>query len=86
MRSLSLAKSPYFHYLEEDENFRMWVEALEQFADNMQSVADEGRYLFTEKVTVERKKSMAKLSSRRGTAWSWSPKPRREGAGGSWEA
>ena len=30
MRSLSLVKSPYFHYLEEDDNFRRWVEALER--------------------------------------------------------
>jgi len=30
MRSLSVAKSPYFHYLKEDENFRRWVEALER--------------------------------------------------------
>jgi hypothetical protein len=30
MRSLSLALSPYFYYLEEDENFRRWVEALEE--------------------------------------------------------
>ena len=34
---------------------------LDQFAKNTQSVADEGRYLFTEEVTEERKKSMAKL-------------------------
>lgn len=30
MRRLSLARSPYHHYLEEDENFRRWVEALER--------------------------------------------------------
>jgi len=30
MRRLSLAKSPYYHYLEEDANFRRWVEALER--------------------------------------------------------
>jgi hypothetical protein len=30
MRRLSLAKSPYYHYLEEDGNFRRWVEALER--------------------------------------------------------
>jgi len=30
MRSLSLKRSPYFHYLEEDENFRRWVEAPER--------------------------------------------------------
>jgi RimJ/RimL family protein N-acetyltransferase len=34
---------------------------LEQFAENMQSVADEGKYLFTERVTEERKRSMGKL-------------------------
>jgi len=30
LRRLSLAKSPYHHYLVEDENFRRWVEALER--------------------------------------------------------
>jgi hypothetical protein len=25
-----LAKSPYYHYLEENENFRRWVEAIER--------------------------------------------------------
>jgi len=30
MRRLSLAKSPYYHHLEEDGNFRRWVEALER--------------------------------------------------------
>jgi len=34
---------------------------LEQYAKNLQSVADEGRYLFTEEVTEERKRSMARL-------------------------
>jgi len=34
---------------------------LEQFAKNVQSVADEGRYLFVEEVTEERKKSMGRL-------------------------
>jgi hypothetical protein len=30
VRRLSLANSPYHHYIEEDENFRRWVEALER--------------------------------------------------------
>ena len=30
MRKLSLAQSPFHHYLVEDENFRRWVEALER--------------------------------------------------------
>lgn len=30
MRRLSLARSPHYHYLEEDANFRRWVEALER--------------------------------------------------------
>lgn len=30
MRRLSLALSPYRYYMEEDENFRKWVEALER--------------------------------------------------------
>lgn len=34
---------------------------LEQYAENVQSVGDEGRYIFTERVTEERKKSMGKL-------------------------
>lgn len=34
---------------------------LEQFAKNVQSVADEGRYIFVEEVTEERKKSMGRL-------------------------
>lgn len=34
---------------------------LDEFAENVQSVADEGRYIFTEEVTAERKKSMGKL-------------------------
>jgi RimJ/RimL family protein N-acetyltransferase len=34
---------------------------LEQFAENTQSVADEGKYLFTERVTEERKRSMGRL-------------------------
>jgi len=34
---------------------------LDQFAKNVQSVADEGRYIFTEKVTEEKKKSMGRL-------------------------
>ena len=38
MRSLSLEKSPYFHYLGEDENFRRWVEALERGSINASSV------------------------------------------------
>jgi RimJ/RimL family protein N-acetyltransferase len=39
---------------------------LEQYAKNVQSVADEGRYLFTERVTEERKKSMGKLFKDKG--------------------
>jgi len=39
---------------------------LEQYAKNVQSVADEGRYLFTERVTEERKKSMGKLFRDKG--------------------
>ncbi len=38
---------------------------LDQFAKNVQSVADEGRYLFTEEVTTERKKSMGRLFKRK---------------------
>src|ERR1700688_4896991 len=38
---------------------------LEQFAKNVQSVADEGRYLFVEEVTEERKKSMGRLFKKR---------------------
>jgi len=34
---------------------------LEEYAKNIQAVADEGRYLFTEGVSEERKKSMGKL-------------------------
>jgi RimJ/RimL family protein N-acetyltransferase len=34
---------------------------LEQFAENVQSVADEGKYIFTEEVTAERKKSIGRL-------------------------
>src|SRR5712692_9492840 len=30
MRRLKLTKSPYYHLLEEDENFRRWVESLER--------------------------------------------------------
>ena len=30
MRRLSLARSPYYHYLETDDNFRRWVESLER--------------------------------------------------------
>ncbi|MDG7013683.1 MAG: hypothetical protein JRN11_04345 [Nitrososphaerota archaeon] len=30
MRKLSLANSPYCHFLVDDENFRRWVEALER--------------------------------------------------------
>jgi RimJ/RimL family protein N-acetyltransferase len=39
---------------------------LEQFAKIVQSVADEGRYIFTERVTEERKESMGKLFKDRG--------------------
>jgi RimJ/RimL family protein N-acetyltransferase len=39
---------------------------LEQYARNVQSVADEGRYIFTERVTEERKRSMAKLLEDKG--------------------
>jgi len=34
---------------------------LEQYAKNMQSVADEGKYLFTERVTEERKERMGRI-------------------------
>lgn len=34
---------------------------LEQLAENTQSVADEGKYIFTERVTEERKRSMERL-------------------------
>jgi ribosomal protein S18 acetylase RimI-like enzyme len=34
---------------------------LEDYAKNVQSVADEGRYIFTEKVTEDRKRSIGKL-------------------------
>lgn len=34
---------------------------LDEFARNVQSVAEEGRYIFTEEVTDERRKSMARL-------------------------
>jgi hypothetical protein len=30
LRRLSLKKSPYYHYLEEDDNFRRWVESMER--------------------------------------------------------
>jgi ribosomal protein S18 acetylase RimI-like enzyme len=40
---------------------RATVGDLEQFAKNVQSVADEGKYIFTEEVTAEREKSMGKL-------------------------
>ena len=39
---------------------------LEQYAENVQSVADEGRYIFTERVTEERKRSMGKLLKDKG--------------------
>ncbi len=39
---------------------------LEEYAENVQSVADEGRYTFTERVTEERKKSMRKLFEDKG--------------------
>jgi RimJ/RimL family protein N-acetyltransferase len=39
---------------------------LDQYASNVQSVADEGRYLFTEKVTEERRRSMGRLFKDRG--------------------
>jgi RimJ/RimL family protein N-acetyltransferase len=44
---------------------RATIGDLEQFAQNVQSVADEGRYIFTEEVTADRKKSMGKLISDR---------------------
>ena len=34
---------------------------LEEYVENLQSVADEGRYIFVERVTEERKKSIGKL-------------------------
>jgi RimJ/RimL family protein N-acetyltransferase len=39
---------------------------LERYAKNVQSVADEGRYIFTERVTEERKESMGKLFKDKG--------------------
>lgn len=39
---------------------------LEEFAKIVQSVADEGRYIFTEKVTEDRKRSMGKLFKDKG--------------------
>ena len=39
---------------------------LDQYARNVQSVADEGRYIFTEQVSDERKKSMGKLFKDKG--------------------
>lgn len=30
MRRLKLTTSPYYHLLEEDDNFRRWVESLER--------------------------------------------------------
>jgi hypothetical protein len=30
LRRLSLARSPYYHYMEKDDNFRRWVESLER--------------------------------------------------------
>lgn len=39
---------------------------LDQFAANVQSVADEGRYIWTEKVTKEGKESLRKLFRDRG--------------------
>jgi len=38
---------------------------LERYAKNVQSVADEGKYVFTERVTEERKKSMGRLFKER---------------------
>jgi RimJ/RimL family protein N-acetyltransferase len=40
---------------------RATIGDLEQFAKNDQSVADEGKYIFTEEVTADRKRSMGKL-------------------------
>ncbi|HEV2389779.1 MAG TPA: GNAT family protein [Nitrososphaerales archaeon] len=39
---------------------------LEQYAENVQSVADEGRYIFMEQVTEERKKSMLRVVKDKG--------------------
>lgn len=39
---------------------------LEEFAENVQSVADEGIYLFTERVTEQRKESMRRLFEDKG--------------------
>jgi RimJ/RimL family protein N-acetyltransferase len=39
---------------------------LEEYAENVQSVADEGRYTFTERVTEERRKSMGKVFGDKG--------------------
>lgn len=39
---------------------------LEQYAENVQSVADEGRYIFTERMTEERRKSAEKLFKDKG--------------------
>ena len=39
---------------------------LEEYAKRLQSVADEGRYLFTETVTEEMKKSLARLFKDKG--------------------
>lgn len=45
---------------------RARVSDLEQYAENVQSVADEGRYIFMERVTEERKKSMGRLLKDKG--------------------
>ena len=38
MRKLSLRRSPYYHFMEEDENFRRWVESLERGSISTASV------------------------------------------------
>ena len=44
---------------------------LEEYAKNVQSVADEERFIFIEQVTEERKESMRKLFKDRGALSSW---------------
>ena len=38
MRSLSVVRSPCYHYIQDDENFRRWMEALQRGSLNTASV------------------------------------------------
>jgi len=58
---------------------RARVGDIDEFARIVQLVADEGRYIFTEKVTDERKRSMLKVFKDKPASWS----SRRSGPGGT---